>query len=942
MMAIGKSKAKVYMEKDTKVTFADVAGVDEAKAELQEIVEFLRDRERYGRLGARAPKGILLVGPPGTGKTLLARAVAGEAGVPFYSINGSEFVELFVGVGAARVRDLFEQARLQAPAIIFIDELDALGRVRGVSPVGGQDEKEQTLNQLLAELDGFDPTTGLILLAATNRPEILDPALLRAGRFDRQVLVDRPDKIGRVQILDVHLKKIQLAKDVDREQIAQLTPGFSGADLANLVNEAALLATRRNADAVTLDHFTEAVERIVAGLEKRNRLLNPRERHIVAHHEMGHALVAMALTGVDPVHKVSIIPRGIGSLGYTIQRPTGERFLMTREELEQAHGPARRARRRAFDLRSLVDRRGRRSREGDRYRAQHGDALRHGRKPRPRDLRDGATDVLGYAGDGRYAQFERRHDAPHRCGRPRDRQRGVRACDASAGAASDGARGRRAEAARAGDAGSSGSARAQGRIVDRGRTRHTLMARLHMLRGVFLAALLAAGATAAGAQDAPSGRDVLASYVTKSDASYTWRLRARYVRNGAQILELHLVSQTWRDTPWQHQLFLIKPRHVEGDDHGVLIVGGGRWQESYATAPPGDNPPEDILPFVRIAQRLNAVVAVVAQVPYQPLLGLTEDRLIAFTFDQYLASGDSEWPLLLPMVKSAVRAMDAAQESARQEWGLALESFTVLGASKRGWTSWLTAAVDARVTAVIPIVIDAVNMRLHFPHQIEVWGAPSEEILPYTERNLHNVLSSEQGRTLREIVDPFSYRATLTQPKLIVVATNDRYFPVDSLNLYWDDLLGPKYILYVPNSGHDVMDLPLVLRSVGAINRQAVGLTRLPAVDWEFRPVDGDLVLCVAADRAPAHVRVWTATAPTRDFRDVQWESTRFRDGDRVRVHRQAQPSSGYAAVFAELEFGRWRSRYSLSTNVAMLGAPVEPEVAPAPRGTPGVCPAAG
>jgi cell division protease FtsH len=334
MMAIGKSKAKVYMETDTQVTFADVAGVDEAKAELQEIVEFLKDRERYGRLGARAPKGILLVGPPGTGKTLLARAVAGEAGVPFFSINGSEFVEMFVGVGAARVRDLFEQARSQAPAIIFIDELDALGRVRGVNPIGGHDEKEQTLNQLLAELDGFDPSKGLILLAATNRPEILDPALLRAGRFDRQVLVDRPDKVGRVQILDVHLKKILLAADIDREQIAELTPGFSGADLANLVNEAALLATRRGADAVTLEDFTEAVERIVAGLEKRNRLLNARERRIVAHHEMGHALVAMALTGIDPVHKVSIIPRGIGSLGYTIQRPTEDRFLMTREELE--------------------------------------------------------------------------------------------------------------------------------------------------------------------------------------------------------------------------------------------------------------------------------------------------------------------------------------------------------------------------------------------------------------------------------------------------------------------------------------------------------------------------------------------------------------------------------------------------------------------------------
>ncbi|MGV6476915.1 ATP-dependent zinc metalloprotease FtsH [Azotobacter vinelandii] len=335
MMQIGKSKAKVYVETDMKVTFADVAGVDEAKDELKEIVDFLKDPQTYGRLGGRMPKGVLLVGPPGTGKTLLARAVAGEAKVPFFSISGSEFVEMFVGVGAARVRDLFEQARAQAPAIIFIDELDALGRARGVGPLGGgHDEKEQTLNQLLVELDGFDTSTGLVLLAATNRPEILDPALLRAGRFDRQVLVDRPDKAGRVQILQVHLKRARLSADVDPQQIAALTPGFTGADLANLVNEAALLATRRRADAVTMDDFTAAIERIIAGLEKRNRLLNPKEREIVAHHEMGHALVAMALPGMDPVHKVSIIPRGMGALGYTIQRPIEDRFLMTREELE--------------------------------------------------------------------------------------------------------------------------------------------------------------------------------------------------------------------------------------------------------------------------------------------------------------------------------------------------------------------------------------------------------------------------------------------------------------------------------------------------------------------------------------------------------------------------------------------------------------------------------
>jgi cell division protease FtsH len=333
-LAIGKSKAKVYVETDTKVTFGDVAGVDEAKEELQEVVGFLKDPKRYTRLGGHIPKGVLLVGPPGTGKTLLAKAVAGEAGVPFFSINGSEFVEMFVGVGAARVRDLFEQARKRAPAIIFIDELDALGRARGAYGIGGHDEKEQTLNQLLSEMDGFDPSEGLIMIAATNRPEILDPALLRAGRFDRQVLVDRPEKIGRAQILKVHVRKVQLAPDADLQKIAALTPGFTGADLANLVNEATLVATRRDADAVSLADFTAAIERIVAGLEKKSRILNAKERGVVAHHEMGHALVALSLPGTDPVHKVSIIPRGIGALGYTIQRPTEDRYLMTREELE--------------------------------------------------------------------------------------------------------------------------------------------------------------------------------------------------------------------------------------------------------------------------------------------------------------------------------------------------------------------------------------------------------------------------------------------------------------------------------------------------------------------------------------------------------------------------------------------------------------------------------
>jgi cell division protease FtsH len=334
LLEIGKSRAKVYVESETGVNFADVAGVDEAKAELQEVVEFLKEPASHGKLGARIPKGILLVGPPGTGKTLLARAVAGEAGVSFFSISGSEFVELFVGVGAARVRDLFQQARARAPAIIFIDELDALGRARGLGVLGGHDEKEQTLNQLLAELDGFDPSAGVVLLAATNRPEILDPALLRAGRFDRQVLVDRPDRIGRVQILQVHVRKVHLAPEVDLDQVAGLTPGFTGADLANLVNEAALAATRRNAAAVEPADFTTAMERIVAGLERRRRLMNPEERRTVACHETGHALVALSLPGADAVHKISVIPRGIGALGYTLQRPTEDRYLMSAEELK--------------------------------------------------------------------------------------------------------------------------------------------------------------------------------------------------------------------------------------------------------------------------------------------------------------------------------------------------------------------------------------------------------------------------------------------------------------------------------------------------------------------------------------------------------------------------------------------------------------------------------
>lgn len=333
MMQVGKSKAKVYIERTTGVSFADVEGIDEAKDELVEVVEFLKSPGKYQRLGGHIPKGVLLLGPPGTGKTLLARAVAGEAGVPFFSISGSDFVEMFVGVGAARVRDLFAQAVEHAPSIIFIDEFDALGKARGINVLSSQDEREQTLNQLLGEMDGFDPNHGVIIMAATNRPEILDAALLRPGRFDRQVLVDRPDIKGRENILKLHAKKITLSPSVDLGMIAAKTPGFVGADLANIVNEAALLAAREGKDAVEMADLDEAIERVVAGLQKKTRIMSAQEKKMVAFHESGHALVAELVPGADPVLKVSIVPRGVGALGYTQQRPTEDRYLLTHSEL---------------------------------------------------------------------------------------------------------------------------------------------------------------------------------------------------------------------------------------------------------------------------------------------------------------------------------------------------------------------------------------------------------------------------------------------------------------------------------------------------------------------------------------------------------------------------------------------------------------------------------
>jgi cell division protease FtsH len=333
IMTLGKNKAKIVAQTDVGVTFDDVAGQDEAKQELKEILEFLQSPDKFTRLGAKVPKGVLLVGPPGTGKTLLAKAVAGEAGVPFFSISGSDFIEMFVGLGAARVRDLFEEATKMAPCLVFIDELDALGKARGAGALAGHDEREQTLNQLLVEMDGFQANQGVVILAATNRPEILDPALLRPGRFDRHILVDRPDLMGRIAILKVHTRKVALGPDVDLEVIARRTPGFTGADLANLVNEAALLAARQEKMEVTSQQFEQAIDRIVAGLEKKNRVLNEKEKRTVAYHETGHALAAAFRASAEKVHKISIVPRGIGALGFTLQLPTEDRYLMSRTEL---------------------------------------------------------------------------------------------------------------------------------------------------------------------------------------------------------------------------------------------------------------------------------------------------------------------------------------------------------------------------------------------------------------------------------------------------------------------------------------------------------------------------------------------------------------------------------------------------------------------------------
>jgi PhoPQ-activated pathogenicity-related protein len=456
-----------------------------------------------------------------------------------------------------------------------------------------------------------------------------------------------------------------------------------------------------------------------------------------------------------------------------------------------------------------------------------------------------------------------------------------------------------------------------------------------------LLALLGALAGCAAGADEPSAATALARYVAAEDASYAWFERGRSTHRGAQIVELTLHSQAWRGTLWKHQLVLIKPRAVAHGDRALLIVGGGRWRPEYELPAVGAEFPEDGALFLRIANRLRTVVVVLGQVPHQPLFDLTEDRLIAHTFERYLATGEESWPLLLPMVKSTVRAMDAAQEFAGREWGSRLAQFTVVGGSKRGWTTWLTGAVDSRATAIAPAVIDALNMASHFPHQRAFWGAPSPEIEPYTALGLDSVLSSTAGEPLRRIVDPYEYRAALQQPKLVILATNDEYFPLDSANLYWDALAEPKYLLYLPNEQHDISDYSRVVAGLRALHDAAGGGAALPRFAWEYRWSAAGVALCVRADPAPAALRLWTAASGRRDFRDAVWDA---RDATHSpgRDFEIARPRGGFSAVFAEAVFGRGRSSYSLSTNVAVLAPSAAADVGVRPRGTAGVCAGAG
>jgi PhoPQ-activated pathogenicity-related protein len=465
---------------------------------------------------------------------------------------------------------------------------------------------------------------------------------------------------------------------------------------------------------------------------------------------------------------------------------------------------------------------------------------------------------------------------------------------------------------------------------------HSRRAQVFSLAWLGFAGLVAG--SLAVAQEAPPPSQALAAYVAKPDASYRWRIQRRYRNSDADILELHLESQTWQGGLWQHRLLLVHPKRVADPRHAVLVVGGGRWHDEFATVADEEPFPEDGKLFVAIARALRSTVAVLGQVPFQPLFDLTEDRLIAHSFDEYLKTGDPEWPLLEPMVKSVVRALDASSEAASREWGAPLTEFTVTGGSKRGWTTWLTAAVDPRVTAIAPIVIDALNMARHFPHQTEVWGAPSEAIRPYTDLGLTDLLGSPAGEPLREIVDPFSYRAVLTQPKLIVLATNDEYFPLDSANLYWDELKGPKYLLYVPNEPHGIEHMGSYIRGLRALHAAAGGGPPMPQLEWEYQWQDTQLVLCVrSAAPGARQLKLWLAASADRDFRDEHWATAVETEASGVQLV-VPRPASGYVAAFVEAGFGRGLKAFVLSTNMAVLPAAGERSYGTQPEGHPGVC----
>jgi PhoPQ-activated pathogenicity-related protein len=451
-----------------------------------------------------------------------------------------------------------------------------------------------------------------------------------------------------------------------------------------------------------------------------------------------------------------------------------------------------------------------------------------------------------------------------------------------------------------------------------------------------LALLLAVLGTAAAAQGADP-TEALAAFVAEPDASFSWRVQRRYRHPDAEVVELHLESQTWQGQVWKHQLLLVRPERVRDESHAVFVIGGGRWRDEYEIAVDDALLPEDAELFVGIARLLRAPVIVLGQVPYQPLFGMTEDRLIAHTFERYLATGDSDWPLLLPMVNSVVRAFDASSAASEREWGAPLERFTVTGGSKRGWTTWLTAAVDSRVVALAPIVIDALNMERHFPHQVEAWGAPSESIRPYTDLGLDLILASPEGARLRQIVDPFSYRAKLGQPKLVVLATNDQYFPLDSANLYFDELREPKYLLYLPNQPHSVNDYEPFVRTLRALHTAAASGEPLPKLEWEYATTDGGLMLCVRSAPGARRWRVWRAVSNDRDFRDAQWEIVADSPRSAARFEL-AEPAQGYAAAFGEAAFGVALRAYTLSTSLSVTEAAREQPYGTQPSGHTGLC----